>query len=192
MRAAHERFKEINLAYQVLSDENRRSMYDRFGHRAEEPGSPFGSGGPFAGGFVDISDIAVDGILGDLLGVFGVGRGDKGDIKREIEISSRKRPSDATSPCGTSASWHAAIARAPARRLGTVADECGACNGRGRVRLQQGLLPIAVERTCPKCRGTGRSVRHPCPTCRGSGLVNTRETTVRDDSRRVEPGATRW
>ena len=83
---AHERFKEINLAYQVLSDENRRSMYDRFGHRAEEPGSPFGAGGPFAGGFVDISDIAIDGILGDLLGVFGVGRGDKGDIKRELEV----------------------------------------------------------------------------------------------------------
>ena len=52
-------------------------MYDRLGHRAEEPGSPFGQGGPFAGGFVDISDIAVDGILGDLLGVFGVGRGER-------------------------------------------------------------------------------------------------------------------
>jgi curved DNA-binding protein CbpA len=85
--AAHERFKEVALAYQVLSDPNRRGMYDRFGHRAEEPGSPFGSSGPFPGGFVDISDIAIDGILGDLLGVFGVGRGDKGDIKRELELT---------------------------------------------------------------------------------------------------------
>ena len=49
------RFKEINAAYQVLGDPNRRMMYDRFGHRAEEPGSPFGSGGPFAGGVVDFS-----------------------------------------------------------------------------------------------------------------------------------------
>src|SRR5215467_10952759 len=81
------RFKEINGAYQVLSDPQRRAMYDRFGHRAEEPGSPFGAGRPFGGGVVDISDIAFDGILGDLLGVFGVGRGDKGDIKRELEIS---------------------------------------------------------------------------------------------------------
>src|SRR5438094_8241122 len=47
------RFKEINAAYQVLSDPQRRAMYDRFGHRAEEPGSPFGSAGPFAGGAVD-------------------------------------------------------------------------------------------------------------------------------------------
>src|SRR5258708_12829875 len=84
---AHERFKEINLAYQVLSSDDRRSMYDRFGHKAEAPGSPFASGGPFPGGFVDISDIAIDGILGDLLGVFGVGRGDKGDIKRDLEVS---------------------------------------------------------------------------------------------------------
>ena len=76
---AQDRFKELNSAYQVLSDEQRRSMYYRFGHRAEAPGSPFGGTGPFGGGFVDISEIAVDGILGDLLGVFGVGRGDKGD-----------------------------------------------------------------------------------------------------------------
>ena len=95
--AAAERFKEINTAYQVLSDPQRRAMYDRFGHRAEEPGSPFGQGGPFAGGVVDISDIAVDGILGDLLGVFGVGRGDRGDLKRDLEITfalieRRRRP----------------------------------------------------------------------------------------------------
>src|SRR4051812_19945720 len=61
------RFKEINASYQVLSDPQRRAMYDRFGHKAEDPGSPFASGGPFAGGVVDISDIAFDGILGDLL-----------------------------------------------------------------------------------------------------------------------------
>src|SRR4051794_30578246 len=54
------RFKEINAAYQVLSDPQRRAMYDRFGHRAEEPGSPFGASGPFAGGVVDFSEIAID------------------------------------------------------------------------------------------------------------------------------------
>ena len=81
------RFKELNASYQVLSDPQRRAMYDRFGHRAEESGSPFASSGPFAGGVIDFSDIAVDGILGDLLGVFGVGRGDKGDLKRELEVT---------------------------------------------------------------------------------------------------------
>src|SRR4029078_4531043 len=61
------RFQEINSSYRVLSEPQRRAMYDRFGHRAEEPGSPFASSGPFAGGVVDISDIGVDGILRDLL-----------------------------------------------------------------------------------------------------------------------------
>jgi len=95
---AAERFKEINQAYQVLSDPGRRQMYDRMGHRAEEPGSPFGPGGPFAGGVVDISDIAFDGILGDLLGVFGVGRGDRGDIKRSIEIDLEEAAEAAAPP----------------------------------------------------------------------------------------------
>ena len=81
------RFKELNASYQVLSDPQRRAVYDRFGHRGEAAGSPFGSGGPFPGGFVDMSELNIDGFLGDLLGVFGVGRGDKGDIKRDLEIS---------------------------------------------------------------------------------------------------------
>src|SRR5262249_43928235 len=62
------RFKEVNASYQVLSAPNRRAMYDRFGHRAEDASSPFGQNGPFAGGVIDINDIAIDGILGDILG----------------------------------------------------------------------------------------------------------------------------
>ena len=69
--SAAARFKEVNAAYQVLSDSQRRAVYDRFGHQGEGAGSPFGPGGPFAGGVVDLGDIALDGILGDLLGVFG-------------------------------------------------------------------------------------------------------------------------
>ena len=81
------RFKEVNQAYQVLSDPQRRSLYDRLGHRAEDPGSPFGAGGPFAGGVVDINDLNIDGFLGDLLGVFGVGKADRGDLKRDLEVT---------------------------------------------------------------------------------------------------------
>jgi molecular chaperone DnaJ len=174
--AAHDRFKEVNLANQVLSDENRRSMYDKFGHRAEEPGSPFGAGGPFPGGYVDISDIAIDGILGDLLGVFGVGRGDKGDLKRELELSF----GEAAFGCEKVMQYDRLVSCADCSgsgaAAGTVPEPCSACNGRGRVRFQQGLLPIAVERSCSRCRGTGRTVRHACSSCRGSGLVTVSET----------------
>jgi molecular chaperone DnaJ len=189
--AAHERFKEINLANQVLSDEHRRSMYDRFGHRAEEPGSPFGSGGPFAGGYVDISDIAIDGLLGDLLGVFGVGRGDKGDIKRELEVTfgeaafgcERALVYDRIVTCGDCSGSGAAE--------GTLPEPCAACQGRGRVRFQQGILPIAVERACSRCRGTGRTARHACPRCHGNGLVPTQETLTVTVPAGTETGATK-
>lgn len=189
--SAHERFKEINLAYQVLSDDGRRSMYDRFGHRAEEPGSPFGSGGPFAGGTVDISDIAFDGILGDLLGVFGVGRGDKGDIKRQVELSFE----EAAFGCDKSVEYERVVAcdgcKGSGAASGTAADPCPNCHGRGRVRLQQGLLPLAVERTCPRCRGSGRTVRHACPKCRGSGLSTARETCRLTIPAGIESGSSR-
>ena len=188
---SHERFKEINLAYQVLSDENRRSLYDRFGHRAEEPGSPFGAGGPFAGGFVDISDIAIDGILGDLLGVFGVGKGDKGDIKRELEVSFE----EAAFGCEKSMRYERVVScsdcRGSGAAAGTAPEPCSGCNGRGRVRFQQGILPIAVERSCSRCRGSGRTVRQPCTGCRGSGLVTASETLRVTIPAGVEAGATK-
>jgi molecular chaperone DnaJ len=188
---AHERFKEINLAYQVLSDENRRTMYDRFGHRAEEPGSPFGAGGPFPGGFVDISDIAIDGILGDLLGVFGVGRGDKGDIKRELEITFEEAAFGCEKPMRYDRVVSCNDCRGSGAANGSVPEPCGACNGRGKVRFQQGIFPIAVERTCSRCRGTGRTVRHPCGSCRGSGLVTAGDTLRITIPPGVEPGATK-
>jgi molecular chaperone DnaJ len=189
--SAHERFKELNLAYQVLSDDNRRTLYNRLGHRAEEPGSPFGAGGPFAGGYVDISDIAIDGILGDLLGVFGVGKGDKGDIKHEIEVTFEEAAFgcektihyDRITVCVSCVGSGAAPGTAPV--------SCGTCNGRGRMRLQQGILPIAVERTCTRCKGTGRTVAHACVSCRGSGLSPTSDTVRVTLPPGVESGATK-
>jgi molecular chaperone DnaJ len=185
------RFKEINSSYQVLSDPQRRAMYDRFGHRAEEAGSPFAANGPFAGGVVDISDLNIDGFLGDLLGVFGVGRGDKGDVKRDLEIAFE----EAAFGCEKELVYDRVIActdcRATGSAPGSPPEQCSACNGRGRVRFQQGLLPIAVERTCSRCRGTGRIVKVPCATCHGSGLVTNQNRLTVTIPAGVEPGATR-
>lgn len=167
------RFKELNSSYQVLCDPQRRAMYDRFGHRAEESGSPFSSAGPFAGGVVDISEIAVDGILGDLLGVFGVGRGDKGDIKRDLAVSFE----EAAFGCDKQLTYERIITctdcRGTASAPGSIPENCAACMGKGRVRYQQGILPIAVERTCSRCKGSGKIVVNPCATCKGSGLVTS-------------------
>ncbi|HWL84344.1 MAG TPA: molecular chaperone DnaJ [Polyangiaceae bacterium] len=185
------RFKEIAASYQVLSDPQRRALYDRFGHTAESSGSPFSASGPFAGGVVDISDIAVDGILGDLLGVFGVGRGDKGDIKREMDISFE----EAAFGCEKNLQYERIVTctdcRGTASAPGHVPEACPACNGRGRVRYQQGILPIAVERTCSRCRGSGKLITHPCAACKGSGLVSSSHTLVVTVPPGVDSGQTR-
>lgn len=178
---AHVRFKEINASYQVLSDPQRRQMYDRFGHRAEEPGSPFASNGPFAGGVVDFSEIAIDGILGDLLGVFGVGRGDKGDLKRELEVTFEEAAFGATKTLKYDRIIACGDCRGSGSAPGSKPDTCSACNGRGRVRFQQGILPIAVERVCQHCKGRGTVVTKACGGCKGSGLItspNTIEVTI--------------
>jgi molecular chaperone DnaJ len=188
---AAERFKEVSAAYQVLGDPGRRGMYDRFGHQAEASGSPFGQGGPFAGGVVDISELNVDGILGDLLGVFGVGRGDRGDLKRDITLTfeeaafgcEKEFRYDRVSVCED--------CRGDGAAAGTKAEACGPCNGRGRLRVQQGLFPIAVERTCPHCKGRGKTVRTPCSTCRGSGLANKGTTLRLTIPAGVDEGATK-
>ena len=188
---APDRFKEINLAYQVLQDPNRRGLYDRFGHRAEEPGSPFGASGPFPGGFVDISEIAIDGILGDLLGVFGVGRGEKGDLKKELQVSFE----EAAFGCEQIMRYERIVSctecAGSGAATGSTPEACAGCQGRGRVRLQQGILPIAVERTCPRCKGTGRTVRNACGTCRGSGLMSASESLRVTIPAGIESGATR-
>lgn len=186
-----ERFKEINGAYQTLSDPQRRAVYDRFGHRGEAPGSPFGAGGPFAGGVVDFSDIAIDGILGDLLGVFGVGRGDKGDIQRDLTLTfeeaafgcEKELTYDRVTPCGDCSGTGSAPGSKP--------DTCSACNGRGRVRFQQGIIPIAVERFCSRCRGSGKVVTVPCTTCNGAALAKSTSTLKVTLPEGVEDGATK-
>jgi molecular chaperone DnaJ len=189
--SADTRFKELNASYQVLSDTQRRAMYDRFGHRAEDPGSPFGASGPFAGGVVDISDIAIDGILGDLLGVFGVGRGDRGDLKQELELTFE----EAAFGCEKKYSYQhldtCDRCRGSGAASGYAPSTCQACHGRGRVRFQQGILPIAVERTCSRCRGSGKFVTHPCEGCKGSGLLAVTSSLLVTIPAGAEEGQTR-
>ena len=163
---AHDRFKEINLAYQVLSDPNRRTIYDRIGHRAEEPGSPFGANGPFPGGFVDIATSRSTGFWATYWGLRRRAGG-KGTSSRS---SSSLR--------GSCVRLREAVryerivvlyrCRGSGPRLGP-SQTCGACNGRGRVRFQQGIFPIAVERTCSHCRGRAARSAMPAPPAGGAG-----------------------
>lgn len=173
---AQDRFKEVNTAYQVLSDPQKRAMFDRFGQAGANA-----SGGAYGGMPFDISDFAnigADGIFGDLLNAFGFGKGDRGDLKKEVTVTFE----EAAFGCEKEVTYDRIDlcegCRGTGSAPGASTTTCTACNGRGRVRFQQGILPLAVERPCSRCRGTGRIVVTPCSSCRGDGMVKKSRTIL--------------
>ncbi|MGK3960370.1 molecular chaperone DnaJ [Sorangium sp. So ce118] len=186
-QGAHVRFKELNAAYQILSDPQKRAAFDRFGPAAV--GASAGSG--FQGVPFDMQDLNLDAIFGDLLGALGIRVGDRGTLQKEVRITfeeaafgcTKQITYDRVEPCGDCAGSGSAP--------GASTERCAACAGRGRVRMQQGMFPIAIERPCGRCRGTGRIVTDPCKTCRGAGLAAKQKTIEVTIPAGVENGATR-
>ncbi|HTY55487.1 MAG TPA: molecular chaperone DnaJ [Candidatus Binataceae bacterium] len=170
-KQAEERFKEINEAYQVLSDPEKRAQYDRFGHAAFQ--GPQGAGGfggfDFSQGFEDVfSDI-----FGDF---FGTGRGRsrsrtrRGDDLRydlEIEFEEAARGTEKTVKVARLSLCEAC--NGTRSRDGSGSRTCPNCRGSGQVRTQQGFFSIST--TCGSCRGEGSIISDPCPKCQGQGRV---------------------
>jgi molecular chaperone DnaJ len=188
---ASQRFKEINAAYQILSDPQKRAAFDRYGAAAFGGGGVAPAGGPFGGMPFDMADLNIDGIFGDLLGALGIKVGDRGALQKEIKITfeeaafgcQKELKYDRVEPCVDCSGSGSAPSSQPER--------CGACGGRGRVRLQQGVFPIAIERPCTRCRGTGSVVVDPCASCRGAGLVAKSRVVEVTIPAGIENGATR-
>ena len=173
-KAAEQKFKDLNHAYDILKDDQKRAAYDRFGHAAFENGgagpraSDFGAGGSF-------SDI-FDEMFGDMMGRRGGNTAQQrgSDLRFNLEISLEEAfkgsqanirvPSwGACEPCGGSGAAN-----------GTSPISCTACGGAGRVRAQQGFFTI--ERTCSSCGGAGKVIKDPCRSCSGSGRVRREKT----------------
>lgn len=175
---AEEKFKEVNEAYSVLSDEQRRQNYDRFG----DPDGPAG----FGSSTVDVSDIFGGFGMDDIFSSFFGGQGRQGaaqrtrgrDMGMSLRISLQEAASGATktiayerlAPCDDcNASGH--------QEDGSI-ETCETCHGTGRVvSVQRTILgQMQTQSTCPDCQGTGKHIDKPCETCQGQGRVPQRET----------------
>lgn len=194
-KEAEEKFKEVNEAYGVLSDPEKRRKYDQFGHAGVDPNFGAGGGG-FNGAGFDFGDIFSD-IFGGGFGGFGGGSRRNGprrgaDVRQVVEISfdeaafgcKKKINITKQEKCDTCGGTGAAP--------GTSAETCHRCNGTGQIQTQQRTMLgyMTNVSTCPECHGTGKIIKTPCKDCRGTGKVRKTKTIEIDIPAGIDDGQT--
>ncbi|MBR5756764.1 MAG: molecular chaperone DnaJ [Firmicutes bacterium] len=180
-KTAEEKFKEVNEAYSILSDPDKKDKYDRFGFAGIDPNAGFGGGGGFSGfggegfGFDDIFNM-----FGGGFGGFGGGgsRRSNGprrgtDIQKTMGISFKDAVFGCKKEVRLTKDVVCADCNGSGAAKGTSKRTCPDCNGNGRVTVNQQTPfgAFASSRTCSRCGGTGQIIDSPCPTCNGRGKV---------------------
>ncbi len=181
---AEHKFKEIGEAHEVLRDKEKRATYDQLGHAAFDGGGGFGAGG-FGTGFADIFDE----MFGDFMGTRGGGargaaRGS--DLRYNLEISLEDAFRGRETRIRVPASVRCETCNGSGAAAGSRPVACPVCQGRGKVRSQQGFFTI--ERTCGTCHGAGKVIETPCGDCGGSGRVRKEKTLSCNIPAGVEDG----
>jgi molecular chaperone DnaJ len=180
-KEAESKFKEVNEAYDVLKDQQKRAAYDRFGHQAFENGT---GGRPGGGGFGPDFSSSMSDIFEDLFGDFmGGGRGQGrqrqsrggtgaqrgSDLRFNLEISLTEAYAGKSAQVRVPSSVSCETCNGSGAKPGTSPKTCSTCGGAGAVRSQSGFF--TVERACPTCQGRGQVITDPCTTCSGQGRV---------------------
>lgn len=184
---AEELFKEAADAYAVLSDEEKRAIYDRYGHEGLKMGGR-------ASGFGGIEDVfsAFGDVFGDFFGGGG-GRGRQREVRGSslrigLRLSFPEAVWGATKEVEITRNETCATCSGSGAKAGSRPEACGTCGGKGQVLHSQGFFMI--QTTCPNCRGEGTIVRDPCADCRGAGAVRKRAKLSISVPAGVETGQT--
>ncbi|WP_333609063.1 molecular chaperone DnaJ [Arsukibacterium sp.] len=171
-KAMEEKFKEVQEAYEVLSDEQKRAAYDRFGHAGVDPNR--GGGG---GGSADFGDIFGD-VFGDIFGGGGrrgQSRAQRGsDLRYNLELSLEEAVKGKSVDIKIPTLVNCDSCDGSGAKKGTSAKSCPTCHGVGQVTMRQGFF--AVQQTCPTCNGRGKIIPDPCTKCHGEGRVEKTKT----------------
>lgn len=176
-KAAEDRFKQVNEAYEVLSDEKKRAAYDQFGHAAVN-GHPGGGGAGFSGAdFGDFADI-FENIFGGSTGGRRTRRRSRGqpgsDLRYDLALSLEEAVKGKTLTIQVPTLSACRTCHGSGSKPGSQPVTCKTCGGSGEVRLQQGFF--TVQQTCPHCQGNGQVVDNPCSPCHGQGRVRDQKT----------------
>lgn len=175
---AEEKFKEINEAYEVLSDADKRSRYDQFGFAGVDPnfspgGNPFGGFGGF-GGFGDLGDIFGDLFGGGRSGSRSTNRATRGEnIVAQVEVTFEEAAFGTEREVQVSRIETCDECQGSGAAPGTQPETCSHCHGTGQVRTQQNFMGMTMQSTapCPTCGGKGKIVKTPCSRCKGKGRI---------------------
>jgi molecular chaperone DnaJ len=185
-KQAEASFKEINEAYEILSDDQKRAAYDRFGHAGVDPSAGGGGGGFGGGAGPNFADIFGD-VFGDIFGQAGGSRGgarnNRGsDLRYTLELDLEDAVKGTTVEIRIPTLSECDTCHGSGAKPGTSATTCNTCGGAGQIRMQQGFF--SVQQTCPACRGSGKQIKDPCGDCHGQGRKEKRKTL----SVKIPPG----
>jgi molecular chaperone DnaJ len=182
-KEAEEKFKEVNEAYQVLSDADKKSRYDRFGHAGVDPNyGAGGAGGGFNGAGFDFSDIFGD-IFGGGFNGFGGGSRRNGprrgnDVRQVVDVTFEEAAFGCKKEINLTKQEKCDTCGGTGAKPGTTAETCSHCNGTGQIQTQQRTILgyMTNVTTCPHCKGEGKIIKEPCRDCRGTGKVRKAKT----------------